>query len=163
MATVPVSQKQAPSGFSDGVTTWQDLGTSFVVLGNTLTVREANAPDGSASAQSIRIEPLQPINSPQALNDNSQLQFAVTGSWTHPGDNSYDPGGSATVTQPGNGNAVATWTIPVTPGLYKVSTIWPGGSDVLGDATYSLFDQSRLLASVTVNQQAASSGYNDGR
>ncbi|WP_435009937.1 hypothetical protein P12x_001155 [Tundrisphaera lichenicola] len=161
-ARLPVNQKLAPQGVSSGSTTWQVLGSDVTVLGNTLKIQLTNAPDGTVSAQSVRIERIMSINSPEVINANNDTEFARVGTWNRVGDYSYIPGASGWVSPAGDGSSFLTWTFTVTPGIYKVSTLWPGGTGFSTAAPYTISDGSSVVASVAVNQTIASAGYSYG-
>lgn len=57
VGSAAVNQQAAPTGLSDGATTWQDLGSiGFPVTSGTLTVSVSDNADGNVVADAVRIE-----------------------------------------------------------------------------------------------------------
>ena len=53
----------------------------------------------------------------------------------------------------GNGSGVAMWMFSrLVPSEYRVSTTWPGHVNLATNAAYSVFDGSKALGTVDVNQ-----------
>ncbi len=75
-----------------------------------------------------------------------------------------DPGwqGDYRIQGPGTGSRTSTWTMQVGQGEYEVFATWVEGAGHATNATYTVLDGNRVLAQVTVNQQATPTGMQYG-
>ena len=91
--------------------------------------------------------------------DNTDAGFAATPEWIFwPAEGL---GGNMHYASPGDGAAVATWTVPVTPGVYDIAVSWSQQPNRATDAPYSVYDDGTLLDSAQVNQELVPSDFSD--
>jgi len=85
--------------------------------------------------------------------------FVLTGSWTSA---AYGHGGNSKYTGSGSGTKLATWTFTgLTPGWYRIGATWVEQANRTKNAPYSVYDNTTLLGSVTLNQELAPDGWTD--
>ncbi len=79
--------------------------------------------------------------------------FSTTAGWTYlatqgfQGDVHYAPAGT--------GDRIATWTFPVTPGLFQVSATWNAEGNRASNSPFTVFDGATNLGTTTLNQKIA--------
>jgi hypothetical protein len=125
LGTLRLNQEQAPSGFRDAGTWWQDLGGPYVIEGSQLIVRLRDNADEYVIADAVRIERLGPPAALSAEPDGG-LQLGPAPSRPEPGilDALVD-------------SAIGYWT---------ALSLFPGTTEPLGGVEVELADlPGRLL------------------
>ncbi len=153
LGTVTVNQQLAPAGPTVNGTPFQSLGV-FPVTSGTLKVVLTDAANGYVIADAARF-----VAAPPGVTiDNGQVGFSETGSgWTHYTGTGYN--NTVDYAAAGTGSNTATWQLTgLASGTYDVQVTWNVVSNHATNATYSVYDGSTLLGTVTVNQQLAPSG-----
>jgi uncharacterized protein (DUF1800 family) len=167
LSTVTVNQTADSSGFNDGGSNWQNLGT-FTITGTTLVAKMTNDCNSYPNADGLRIER---VGFPGAIIDDSQTTSGFSTASTdpnvawHPGYTQTPAGSPAVDFQgtetwadlntggAGNPTATATWTFSnVTPGTYRVLAGFNGYSWGTTNAPYTVLDGTTALGTVRVNQ-----------
>ena len=102
--------------------------------------RAATSPSssGGVTPAAFQADPAAQGSSPPRVQiiDDGDPGYSSSGGWTRLTNQGYE--GDVDKAPPGNGDATATWTFPVSPGLYRVSATWPANSDDAVDARYSI-------------------------
>jgi len=95
-------------------------------------------------------------NSP-IIVDNGSPGYAETGTgWTNYG---LGYNGTSRYHAPGTGADTASWQIAnLSAGNYAVNVTWPPGANRATNATYQVYDGTKLLATVVVNQKLTPTG-----
>jgi hypothetical protein len=90
--------------------------------------------------------------------DDSGPGYSETSGWTNAaGDGGYD--NEFNYAAAGIGSHTASWTTSSVPaGTYNVQMTWVAAANRATNATYSIYDGSTLVGTVSVNQQNAPSG-----
>jgi hypothetical protein len=158
-----------PAGF----TVTSGVGTATVAPGasTTFTVRMDATTPGSYSGQ-LSFGSNDPNNNPfnftisgtvsavKIIDDSSSSGFSTVGSWTLWTNQGYL--GNIHEAVGHTGADIATWTFAnLAPGQYKVSATWTAYTNRATNAPYTILDGTTALATVSVNQQAAPSGFTD--
>jgi hypothetical protein len=86
LGTVRINQKLTPNDFSDGGTSWEDLGGPRDITGNTLVVQLSDAANGYVIADAVRIERVADNAAPEIevldgstnINDGGTVNFGST-------------------------------------------------------------------------------------
>ncbi len=156
--SVQVNQRLVPGDFVDEGVGWKDLGTSFSVTSNSLTVQLTDAANDYVIADAIQIArvgdlPEEPEEIDTWILDDGDLGYLEAGSWTTGGmAGGYN--GDYRYSAAGDGSAVAEWKFTGVPsGSYRVSATWLAHTNRATDAPYTIFDDNTPLDSVQVNQQ----------
>jgi hypothetical protein len=141
----------------DGGTAWKSLG-NFAISGSQLRVTVANsAADGQVCANAVRIRP---SNQPQPIVNNGG-----PGSWSNSAWSAIPQGifGDSLVSSSANGSKAsqAAWWAPVQPGIYDVALTWPAAGNLSRTVAFDIYDGSRWIQQVVVNQQAAPNDFTD--
>lgn len=92
-----------------------------------------------------------------SIIDNGAAGFSTTGPWIPYGGLGYQ-GNIAYDANPSSGNATASWTFQVQPGVYRVAATWAGQWNLATNAQYTIRDNGVVRATAQVNQR---SGPND--
>jgi Ca2+-binding RTX toxin-like protein len=98
-------------------------------------------------------------NGSKASDEPWTRNFTTTGTWT---TSTVDAafGNDIRESASGAGTNTASWEFGLlSPGRYKIATTWTSGGDRANNVPYEIYDGSKLISTVTVNQQNAPSGY----
>jgi hypothetical protein len=94
------------------------------------------------------------------VDDSNTAAFKTTGAWTPIAGQGYDGGAHSSLK--GGGQNTAAWTFAVAPGQYRVAVTWPASSTAAAkNAPFAIYDGSKLLGTVAVNQTTAPAGFTD--
>jgi FG-GAP-like repeat/Subtilase family/Protein of unknown function (DUF1573) len=161
LQTFSVNQQVAPTGFSEGGVTFQNLGT-INTFGNSLVVTIANTTAGNVNADAIRLER---IGNPTATSDDGDAGFVTTGTWQ---TTTAGYGNDRRLAAAGNGTATATCIFSgLAAGQYRVFATWNNpATNRTNAAPFAVAESVAGLAapllSTTVNQQVNPVGITDG-
>jgi RHS repeat-associated protein len=155
LSTVQVNQQIAPAdwvGYQNS--NWKVLGV-FNITGTSVTVELTNSANGSVFADAIqfyRVGDLvtQPGASTQLLDDGN-TGFSTTGTWTNNILSGY--AGDTHTASAGGGSSVASWSVTVTPGLYRVAANWAPQVDRATNAPFTVLDGATSRGTTTVDQR----------
>jgi uncharacterized protein YkwD len=103
-------------------------------------------------------------NGTQIIDDGG-AGFSATAGWlfaSGPNYSEYYQSNTHYILGTSNSNEVATWSVSVTPGTYRVSANWVPFSNRATNASYTVKFNSTVLGASTINQQNAPSGFSDG-
>ncbi len=154
LKAVTVNQQQAPSGITVNGSAFQSLG-QFSITSGTLKVVLTDSANGYVIADALRVATAVASGT---IIDNGQAGFSETGSgWTQYTGAGYN--NNLDYAAAGSGANTASWQFTgLAAGTYDVQMTWNVVSNHATNATYSVYDGSTLLGTVTVNQQQAPSG-----
>jgi hypothetical protein len=164
-----VNQQVAPLNHateSDGTLNFnfQDLGSTFTLAGDSLTVEVDNTHTVGtrAIADAIRLERISSSPTAHTSDDRdaatAHTSFETVGVWVDNGNTAATHLGDRLLASSGTGQYTATWRFDnLVPGLYRVSTTWqahPTNRNTV--APFSLYDSNGyLVRTETVNQRVA--------
>jgi hypothetical protein len=150
LQTVNVNQQNAPSGPTVNGVTYQSLG-AYPISSGTLRVVLGNGANNYVVADSVRVA--YPTPTPVLLDND--LNYDFSGNWS----TVYGRGGNnqdyafIQGTNSSSTTATATTTAPaLTTGYYDVEVTWTPYSNRATNATYSIYDGSKLLGTTTIDQ-----------
>jgi len=98
---------------------------------------------------------------PVQIIDDNDAGFNTDGYWGHNPDQGFAAGmhyGRA-----GSGENVASWSFPVTPGLYQVAATWSEYANRASNAPFTVLDGSTPLDTVRLSQESAPDDFTDGQ
>jgi hypothetical protein len=150
-----VNERVNPNDFTDQGVGWKWLGT-FKLTTSALRISTWNsATDGAISVDAIQLRPVSVVGIGNA-------GFTCGGSWATSAQGAY--GGSRTSSSAvGGKSSWATWSFAVTPGTYDVNVTWVAGSNLSAAVPMDLWDGTKWLREVSVNQRVTpSSAANQG-
>ncbi len=154
---VPVNQKQPAADFQDAGTGWKVLGQSYRITGDRLTVRLTDQANGKVAAAAVRIAR---VGFPGAVLNPEGPGFSRSTKGAAAPTVRAD-GYSFTRLAAGSGQA--TWTFSgLVPGQYRVSVAWNPNPKGATRAPYTVLDDARPLATVSVDPRQAPADLVDG-
>ena len=94
------------------------------------------------------------------LADDGEASFRTQGTWSVHAGQGFE--GDYCDNTKGKGTDTASWSFAVPPGRYRIAITWPGGvSDAATKAPFSVYNGTKLLATVTVNQRLLPADFSD--
>lgn len=152
--SVPTGFSVVGSGFSASVVKPGDA-ASFTLrytAGPFSAFGEVSFGNNDENENPFRFEVSGVASSPSfSMLDDGDLGFSATGGFRKVVGSGYH--WDLRYTEAGTGTSVASWSIPVTPGRYKVSVTWAQVAGSASNAPFTIMDGSTGLGTVAVNQQ----------
>ena len=97
---------------------------------------------------------------PVWLADDGEEGFSSQGDWTVRAGQGFR--GDYRDNTKGKGTDTTSWSFAVPPGRYRIAVTWPGGvSDAATKAPFSVYNGTKLLGTVTVNQRVSPADFSD--
>jgi hypothetical protein len=155
-------------GYTEQGVTWRRLGTVKITSTTFHVSIQDSASDGAIAADAVELRPAGIVCADDrsltgkiySSGTSPAATFTTSGAWSTNTDVGFYPNDSVTSASAGRGtgSSQATWTFPVTPGIYNVAANWGAASTMSAGVAYTVYDGATKLGSFTVDQQMAPNG-----
>jgi hypothetical protein len=146
----------------DRLTPWSSAGSS-APNGRDVLVTASPAPPVDLSASRVATQACPDGRVAGGLIDNVDAGFTTAGpEWTASTALTKKFGANVVTAAAGSGSS-ASWTFAgLRPGKYQVAATWPSRSDLANAAPATILDNTKVLATLAVNQKVAPQGASPG-